>query len=427
MKGTVIHGANERMSEQNYSWRNVRNGSSFHLPKSDKLGKWIWAAIMLAIIFHGVILIALKKIPVMLNRLDNARPELSSQPVKVDRVEFDAELLPDRGEDVLEEPREDALALLDELDLLEIMPEDIEVDVSPTIESPEIVIEAQVPAASGSFLADSLEPVAAPDFTTDVPELGSTKDFFQIASEGQVIIDAGELKADVHDPDAFTEGLLKKGAEGLADEGAVEGYTSLADMQHLSGNALESSKAMIGSDLLFEYNSKELKQTARHSLLKVALLIDKNPEMNCWVEGHSDLFGGDAFNDKLSLQRAQAVKLWLVNSMRLDPERVIVRGLGKRDAIVTIGDQDEQALNRRVEIKMRKGVPQNEPILVKPLKLPPRAAVVVEAPEPPRAAVVVEENPAETAPISRALPIEEPAGEIVEPTPPSPGRAVPVE
>ncbi len=438
------------MSEQNYSWRNVRHSSTFHLPKSEKLGRWIWAAITLAIIVHGIVLIALKQIPVMLNRLEHSRNETLTQPMKVDRVEFDELVLAEQPDEILETPQSDALDLLNEIDLLEVLPEDLEVDVSPTIENPEISVAMEIPAATGALIADALEPVAAPDFTTDVPELGSTKDFFKDAADGQVVIDAGALEADEHDPDAFTDGLLKKGAEGLADTGAIDGYTTLADMQNLSGSALETSKALIGSDLLFEYNSKELRQTARHSLLKVALLIDKNPEMNCWVEGHSDLFGGVEFNQKLSLQRAQAVKRWLVESMRLDPERVIVRGLGKSDPIVKEGDQDAQAINRRVVIKMRKGVPEDEPILVKPLIDPPRAAIIEESsaeadgentqpPQPSEPAVEIPEPPAqlpratvveETVPIpSRAQRVEEDQEDEQEEGGEEelPGRAVPVE
>lgn len=429
------------MSDQNYSWRNVKQGSSFRLPKSENVGRWLWAAIALAVIVHGIVLIALKKMPVLLNRFDNTRPELTSQPLNVERVEFEEAVLADRSDEVLELPDQDVLPLLDELDLLEIIPEDIEVEISPSITNPEIAVEMEVPALSGSLLSDALEPVAAPDFVTDVPELGRTEDFFQQAADGQVIIDAGELKADEHDPDAFTESLLKQGVDGLADDGVLEGFTSLSDMQFLTGNELESSKAMIGSDLLFEYNSSELKETARHSLLKVALLIDKNSEMNCWVEGHSDLFGGDTFNDKLSLERAQAVKKWLVESMRLNPERVFVRGMGKRDAIVTEGDQKAQAINRRVEIKIRKGVPEEQAVLVKPLKALPRATVVIEEettvnepdvnvvpsvieePVAPSATVIEEELEPIRPSVPRALPIEqtEPA------TPPAPVRAVPVE
>ena len=71
----------------------------------------------------------------------------------------------------------------------------------------------------------------------------------------------------------------------------LKDFTSLDAMARMDGNSLLATKALIGSDLLFDFNSATLRQSARISLMKVALLIDKHPNLVCWVDGHTDLIG----------------------------------------------------------------------------------------------------------------------------------------
>ena len=101
------------------------------------------------------------------------------------------------------------------------------------------------------------------------------------------------------------------------------------------------------SDLLFEFNSAELRESAKVGLMEIALLMDRNPELYCWIEGHTDLVGGDEFNLDLSIRRADAVKTYLIESMRMDASKIITRGFGRYTPLVITGDADEQAANRR--------------------------------------------------------------------------------
>jgi outer membrane protein OmpA-like peptidoglycan-associated protein len=237
------------------------------------------------------------------------------------------------------------------------------------------------------------------------------------------------------DPDDFNEQLIKKGAEGAGKNGVLEGFTSIDDMLNLPGNALTNTKGMIGSDLLFDYNSPVLRESAKVSLMKVALLLDRNPELFCLIDGHTDLFGGDEFNLDLSRKRAEAVRGYLVGTLRFESARIVVRGRGKAEPLVKTGSVDEQALNRRVEIKMRSQLPSDEPLLVKPRRTPTAA----ELGTPPVAKPVTEpvgEVPREIPPVApvlapqprRALPVEEPAPLRAQPVEEAaPLRAQPVE
>ena len=178
------------------------------------------------------------------------------------------------------------------------------------------------------------------------------------AQLGQVVIADGNSGLDTLDPDEYTQTLINQQKALGTDLGTLDGFSSLDNLLRLPRTQLENTQALIGSDLLFSFNSAELQDTAKTSLYKVAMLIDRNPEMYCWLEGHTDSIGSAANNVTLSQQRAQAVKDWLINTLLLPSEKIIVIGKGESQLIITTGDQEAQALNRRVEVKMRSTLPE---------------------------------------------------------------------
>jgi OmpA-OmpF porin, OOP family len=159
--------------------------------------------------------------------------------------------------------------------------------------------------------------------------------------------------------------------------------------------------------------------------------MDRNPGLYCWIEGHTDLVGGDEFNLELSVKRAQAVKDYLVRSLRMDPSKIITRGFGRYEPIVITGSPQEQAANRRVEVRMRKSPPTTDQLKITPQK----AEIIEEAPAPkavlvkPKRALPVEEAPRATPVPPRASSIEEPsplpAVPRASPVEPEPERAIP--
>ena len=71
------------------------------------------------------------------------------------------------------------------------------------------------------------------------------------------------------------------------------------------------------------------------------------------LEGHTDLIGDPEYNQALSLNRATAIRNWLLDALRLDSERIKVIGHGKTKPLVTSGTAEEQAVNRRVEVTIQ--------------------------------------------------------------------------
>lgn len=401
--------------DDDYSWNGgLRGTSSFRLPENEGIGKWVSVALMVAIILHAFVF-------VMLSRIDIVLPELVSESgiqtevVRVNRVDV-MDARPEINRPESSDPLEPVPVVTpaDELDMLENIAE-VEMDISPDIETIQVTLSE--PAAAGQLDAQSLEKMKAPVFEPILPELGRTEDFFPRSRDSQLAVDPGAREAADHDPDAYTD-ALRKGAGGDSENGLLKDFSSLDDMARMDGNSLLASKALIGSDLLFDFNSSTLRQSARVSLMKVALLIDKHPNLVCWVDGHTDLIGGDQPNLVLSQQRAMAVKTWLVQTLELDQNRIAVRGFGKAKPLVTAGSIEAQAPNRRVEIKMRKSRPDNEiSEVAKPIDSPPARDSL------PARAVPVEEGPADAAAQAPPKAVPEPE---VDKTSPAPLKAIPI-
>jgi outer membrane protein OmpA-like peptidoglycan-associated protein len=108
------------------------------------------------------------------------------------------------------------------------------------------------------------------------------------------------------------------------------------------------------TDLLFDYDDFRLRTSAVDSIAKLGQIIQRNPGATFIIEGHSDGIGSADYNLRLSQLRAESVKVWLVQAMRIDPRQIQTRGLGMSRLIVpgNLG-VDEQQINRRVEIVIR--------------------------------------------------------------------------
>lgn len=345
--------------------------------------------------------------------LDQVKFALGIQPAdtQTERVSIlnPTEVIPDDRftitpppEDFVAPPPADTAKLLDDVDLLDAV-KDLDVDMTPQVVETTVAILPSNPAATGdpSATAPSVSPVI--DIADDLPELGRSETEMKPAAVGQVTVDPGSVKTDT-DFSEFTDDVMKRGANGKAEKGSLDGVTSLDELIGLPSNQLLGKKTMLPSDLLFEFNKADLRESAKVGLYKLGSLLDNNPTMYCWIEGHTDMIGSDPANLQLSIRRAEAVKDYLVKSMYFDPEKIITRGYGRFQPIITTGDKDQQAPNRRVEIKMRKTPPTEEQIKI----------------VPPKAAVVPEEVPLVPAPAPPAPPMEEPAppkAQLVRPSP----------
>jgi len=131
-----------------------------------------------------------------------------------------------------------------------------------------------------------------------------------------------------------------------------EKFSNLDDLLSGSGTVTsQTAPILMPTDLLFEYDSDTLRNEATQALSKLGTLIKKNAQASFRIEGHTDSFGTEEYNDQLSLRRAEAVKVWLLEHGGLDAKNVSTAGFGKRHLLVSgNGGVSQQQLNRRVEI-----------------------------------------------------------------------------
>ena len=112
-----------------------------------------------------------------------------------------------------------------------------------------------------------------------------------------------------------------------------------------------SEKVTYAADAFFDFNKADLKQEAKS---KLDDLVSKTKEINLEViiaVGHTDSIGGDAYNDKLSVKRAESIKTYLT-SKGVEANRVYTEGKGKKQPVADNKTAEGRAKNRRVEIEV---------------------------------------------------------------------------
>jgi outer membrane protein OmpA-like peptidoglycan-associated protein len=102
-------------------------------------------------------------------------------------------------------------------------------------------------------------------------------------------------------------------------------------------------------DVLFDFGKYDLRSEAREKLAKLTGIVLAHPGLKLAVEGHTDSVGGDEANQKLSEQRADAVRKYLIEEGLADAS-VSSQGFGKTSPVADNDTAAGRQKNRRVEI-----------------------------------------------------------------------------
>jgi outer membrane protein OmpA-like peptidoglycan-associated protein len=154
------------------------------------------------------------------------------------------------------------------------------------------------------------------------------------------------------------EGELRRRAEDSerALEEAQRQMTLFGIAVERLGNAATVKKEARGTvitisgQVLFASGKSELLPAASDSLARVAdALKDIEPGKKIIVEGHTDSTGSTAYNERLSVERAEHVKTFLA-SHGVDDSKLEVIGQGEAQPVASNATPEGRANNRRVEI-----------------------------------------------------------------------------
>jgi OOP family OmpA-OmpF porin len=112
-----------------------------------------------------------------------------------------------------------------------------------------------------------------------------------------------------------------------------------------------ATKVTYAADAFFDFDKSVLKAEGK---AKLDDLVGKVKGLNLEViiaVGHTDSVGADAYNQKLSVKRSEAVKAYLVTK-GIEKNRVYTEGKGEKQPVADNKTSEGRAKNRRVEIEV---------------------------------------------------------------------------
>lgn len=105
----------------------------------------------------------------------------------------------------------------------------------------------------------------------------------------------------------------------------------------------------VNTGVLFDFDKSVIKAQYKEELNGTKEIFDMNPDLTVTVEGHTDSVGTDAYNQKLSERRANAVVKYLVNTVGIPADKLSAVGYGESRPAATNDTAEGRAQNRRVE------------------------------------------------------------------------------
>ena len=111
-------------------------------------------------------------------------------------------------------------------------------------------------------------------------------------------------------------------------------------------------KPPLSATLYFLSGKDELTAESRVTAEAIYRDFRDRKSTEVWIIGHTDTVGSTAYNEGLSLKRAERVRQALLK-LGVPAESIVIKGMGKRELLVKTPDGTDEPRNRRVEISVR--------------------------------------------------------------------------
>ena len=111
----------------------------------------------------------------------------------------------------------------------------------------------------------------------------------------------------------------------------------------------EGINVTFASGLLFAFNSDEIQSTAGENLKELAASLNRYPDSQLLIVGHTDNVGDDAYNQGLSQRRANSAATYLA-AQGVARTRLATSGKGEAEPVTTNDSEAGRQQNRRVEV-----------------------------------------------------------------------------
>ena len=163
--------------------------------------------------------------------------------------------------------------------------------------------------------------------------------------------DADRARAEAQAEAARQQAQQAQAAANQSQQQAAAAREKLRAQLNTVLQTTENARGLIVnmSDVLFDTGKYTLKPNTQVSLAKVAGILQAYPGLKLQVEGYTDSMGGDDYNQKLSENRANAVRDFLIKQ-GVGQDGITATGYGKADPVADNGTAAGRAQNRRVQM-----------------------------------------------------------------------------
>lgn len=145
--------------------------------------------------------------------------------------------------------------------------------------------------------------------------------------------------------------VVAEGTDLLGSKSALDKFVRDVFYDEVADRPAKKDEDIVLRHIQFDFDKFNIGAEWKAVLDQNAAILRENADVNVIIEGHTDGIGSEQYNQRLSQRRAQSVYDYFV-SKRISRSRMKTVGYGKTKPLTTNpGDQD-QSMNRRVEIKV---------------------------------------------------------------------------